>query len=165
MSGPPPKPTERRQRRNIGPRLGLVSSAPATAPPAPSGLLKATREAWDALWASPLAQFLDPVTDGPVLRRLWSLYDERERAYRGYRRARLVEGSQGQLVLNPLGRLMMQMDAEIRQLEDRIGLSPRARLQLGITLGEAARSLADLNRALEIDDDDDDADPRLYAIS
>jgi hypothetical protein len=36
-------------------------------------------------------------------------------------------------------------DAEIRQLEDRLGLNPRSGLQLGIQFSEAARSLEELN--------------------
>ena len=165
MSGPPPKPAEKRQRRNLRPKMGVVVATQPEAPPPPAGLLKSLRSAWTALWSSPLARFWDPVTDEPVVRRLWQLYDERERAYRGFRRERLVLGSQGQMVLNPLGRLVAQLDAEIRQLEDRVGLSPRARLQLGITIGEAARSLADLNRALDVDYDDGDEDPRLEVVS
>jgi hypothetical protein len=81
-----------------------------------------------------------------------ALYDERERAYRAYRRERLVTGSTGQLLLNPLRRAMSNFDSEIRQLEDRFGLNPLARARLGIQIGEAARTLADLNRMLEDDD-------------
>jgi phage terminase small subunit len=55
-------------------------------------------------------------------------------------------------VLHPLGRMMGVMDSEIRQLEDRFGLNPLARARLGITIGEAARTLADMNRMLEEDD-------------
>ncbi len=106
-------------------------------------------------------------TDGTAILRLFTLYDERERAYRAFRRQRLIKGSQGQAVLSPMGRAMQEFDAEIRQMEDRLGLSPRARLQLGITFGQAAQTLADLNRQLDEDSDSADdhgeteqADPR-----
>ncbi len=59
------------------------------------------------------------------------------------------------MVLNPLGRQLCKFDSEIRQLEDRLGLTPRARLQLGIVYGEARGSLDDINRSLKIDYDDD----------
>jgi hypothetical protein len=64
-------------------------------------------------------------------------------------------------VLNPLLKHVAALDGEIRQLEDRFGLTPLARLRLGVTFGEAHRSLADLNRALieEVDGDVED-DPR-----
>ena len=54
-------------------------------------------------------------------------------------------GSQGQKILNPMYRQRSAVDAEIRQLEDRFGLHPKAGLQLGIVYGEAARSLEELN--------------------
>lgn len=150
------KPDIRRQRRNARgrERKGLVvfprpEITPIECPPPPRGLLKRYRDSWQEFWRSKLAGTADPVTDLPAIERLWTLYDERERAYRGYRRERLVIGSHGQPVLNPLGRVISVCDAEIRALEDRLGLNPRARMQLGIALSEAAKSIADLNRALE----------------
>lgn len=129
----------------------------------PANLLASTKAIWRSFWRSALAQAVDPNTDTAAIVRLFTLLDERERAYRGFRRKRLMEGSQGQSVLNPLARAMNAFDPEIRQLEDRLGMTPRARLQLGITLGEAAKSLAELNRILEEDSNDEeneDRDPR-----
>jgi hypothetical protein len=117
----PPKPAERRQRRN--PRdLGTVVSVPQTARPAPAmpaGLLAPVRASWAAFWASEQASLVMPADH-----RRWcvfSLLDERERSAKAARRQRLVEGSQGQLVLNPLLKYVASLDAEIRQLEDRFG--------------------------------------------
>jgi hypothetical protein len=90
-----------------------------------------------------------------AIRRYFSLSDERERIYRGFRRKRMVLGAAGQKVLNPMGRALHAFDSELRQLEDRLGLTPRAGLQLGIQLTQAARSLAELNQALEDDDEDE----------
>jgi P27 family predicted phage terminase small subunit len=134
-------------------------------PEPPDGLLVATQTAWAEFWGSDLARVIDPVTDGHAVRRVFTLYDERDRAYREFRKERLVKGSQGQKVLNPLGRLMHELDAEIRQMEDRLGMNPRSRLQIGITFGQAAKSLQDLNRNLENDNDNSggtviDVDPR-----
>jgi hypothetical protein len=97
------------------------------------------------------------------LRRLFDLYDEHERALRAYRRKRLVPGSQGQPVINPAGRLLRELAGEIRQLEDRYGLSPMARLKLGHQGATAALTLAELNRTLE-NDAHEDEDPRLKVI-
>ena len=169
MSGPAPKPVARRQRRNKTPELVVQDGGGnALLPPASRYWLKQTRDAWADYWGSALAQIVEEDTDGPAIRRLFNLNDERERAYRGYRQDRLVIGSQGQRVINPLARVMSALDAEIRQLEDRLGLTPKARLQLGITYGEAAKSLEALNSALGGDDGDDDEtkeeDPRLAAV-
>ena len=163
----PPKPAERRQRRNRPAEVGLVLAPPVTAelPAPPRELLADTVRAWEGFWRSPLATVVTLETDLPALERLFTLYDERCRAYRAFRRARVVEGSQGQAVLNPLGRQMLAYDAEIRQLEDRFGLTPMARLRLGVQLGAAQRTLADLNRALEEEERGDEEDPRLQAVA
>lgn len=164
MPGPTPKPTSRRQRRNVRPAIVLprgVESAAANLPAPPRGLLATTVQQWTAYWSSPVGQLADPDTDMPAVMRLFSLYDERERAYRSFRKKRLVKGSQGQPVVNPAWRQVPIMDAEIRQLEDRLGLTPQARLKLGVTFGDAARSLDDLNRDLDVDDDATRQDPRL----
>jgi hypothetical protein len=129
-------------------------------------LLKATREDWVEFWRSPLGSLAVPA-DIPAVRRLFTLYDERTRAYNGYRRKRLVLGGNKQQALNPLLAAMGMLDKEIRALEDRFGLTPMARLRLGVALGEAARSLEDLNRGLDDDPDDDageDADPRVRVV-
>lgn len=156
MPGPLPKPAARRQRQNR-PALITLPSRPTVAPDAPDGLLAASYAAWHALWASPVASTYLP-SDLPALRRLFALTDERERAFRVARKAgRLSEGHKGQPVLNPALRYVGDLDAEIRQLEDRFGLTPRARMQLGVAFGEAHRSLDALNAEfLEATHDDGD---------
>ncbi len=134
-------------------------------PPAPSGLLKATREDWATFWTSALATLVT-LADRPALRRLFTLYDERSRAYRGLREfGRLIDLEHGGK-LNPLASYLKACDAEIRMLEDRFGLSPISRLRLGVALGEAAKSLDELNRSLDADDDPDEptADPRVRVV-
>lgn len=153
----PPKPTAlraNRERRDVG--LVPLSGGAVQAPDPPPGLLASSKASWARFWSSPLARITVPDTDLLALSRLWSLYDERARMQRGIRKARLVKGSMGQPRANPLYAQMAVFDAEIRQLEDRFGLSPRSRLQLGVILGDAARSLEDVNAELESDEPDDD---------
>jgi P27 family predicted phage terminase small subunit len=123
-----------------------------------------TQSAWEAFWASDVASLVTKA-DVPAVTRLHDLRDERERAYRGYRKERFVTGSTGQPVLNPLAKAMATLDAEIRALEDRFGLTPQARLRLGVVFGEAHRSLDQINRELDIEIEaaEDDDDPRLAA--
>ena len=125
--------------------------------------LDSTVDAWNRLWSSDVAQVLELDSDIESVVRWVSLLDERERTFRAFRQKRMVEGSQGQPVLSPLWQVVQSCDRELRALEDRIGLSPRARLQLGITYAEAGKSLDELNRLLERDDQDDAEieDPRL----
>ena len=166
--GPIPKPTARRQRRNRErPRLevhtGTVadiepqSKLPAVRsemPPYPKSILKVTKQRWATYWNSDIA-IVATAVDLPMVERLHRRYDERERAFREVRKAgRLAVGSQGQQVLHPLLKYIDQCEQEIRALEDRLGLSPHARLRMGATLAGAKRTLDDANRNLEVDHDD-----------
>jgi P27 family predicted phage terminase small subunit len=117
-------------------------------PEPPSGLLRATRDDWAAFWSSPLRALVTPA-DMPALERLFQLRDEQARLWRGYRRKRLVEGSQGQPVASPFFGMALKLEGEIARLEGQFGLSPAARLRLGVTFGQAARTLEDLARDLE----------------
>ncbi len=153
---PKPKPLRQNtERRDIG--LVAISGGRPEPPAPPAGLLAETVADWQAFWTSALASAAVPATDLPAITRLFRLRDERERMARVVRKARVVLGSEGQPRANPLYSQINSFDAEIRQIEDRFGLTPMARLKLGITLGDAARSLADLNAELDGDLDDDAA--------
>lgn len=145
-----------RQRFELVPGERIVTPAP------PKGLLAVTVQEWATFWESPLARYVAGADLGDLVR-LFRLKDERERAYRGFRKERLVLGSKGQPVLNPLGAYVLQLDAELRQLSDRFGLSPKARAHLGIDLGKAKRTLEDVNRDLN-DPDETENDPDLAAV-
>lgn len=152
----PRKPADRRQNHKTA-DLQLVAGGKAevVTPDPPDGLLPETAEWWGELWSSDIRQAWER-SDWPALRRLAEMYDERERALKAYRSQRLVEGSQGQPVLNPMWKVAEQLDKEIRQLEDRFGLSPKARLQLGITFGQAQTSMQALMEAMTDGESDDD---------
>ena len=128
------------------------------APVVPEGLLPEVELWWESFWLSPVAEATYSGTDLPALERLAGLYDLRERARRSVAEFLLVEGSQKQKVLNPLVRAMVPWDNEIRQLEDRFGLNPKARIQLGIQLGQARATLDDLMAPTR--DPAPDEDPR-----
>lgn len=149
-----------RETQDVG--LVVIGDRIAEAPPPPDArLLAVTRDAWIDFWSSPLARLVSTKTDLMALRRLFLWYDEQERALRAYRRRRLVTGSTGQMVLNPV--LKAIAPGDVLALEDRFGLNPRARLALGVILGDAQRSLADINAELD-SDEDEPPDPRLAAM-
>lgn len=125
-----------------------------------------TKEVWFAYWQSDVSRLCGEESL-PSLRRLYDLYDERTLTFQAVQKSgvRLIQGSQGQHVQNPLLRYISELDREIRQLEDRFGLTPLSKLQLGVTFGDAARSLEDLNRAFENQQpEEDEPDPRRDAI-
>lgn len=151
MPGPPRKPEGRRQRW-AGPKVLNLPSAGVQnvdnsslphpldgALPPPAGLLKRTRVAWERFWESDVAQAIQAESDMPMVERLFRLRDDRERAHRAYRADPLIQGSQGQSVLNPMAQVVKNCDSEIRALEDRLGLNPQARLRLGIVLDDVRR--------------------------
>lgn len=114
------------------------------------------KKQWGEFWESKMAGEINLAFDRSAVFRLFSLYDERERCYREYRKKRVVEGSRKQPIVNPLARHGAQLDNQIRQMEKDLLMNPKARLQAGIV--EAGASIDDLNRAL--DEDDETEDPR-----
>lgn len=161
-NGPTRKSPDDRQRRNKPQHLELVAAADQLAevpdghPGPPDGMLDKTRERWAAFWTSPVAKLVDRTSDLPALERLFELYDDCSRYRTAIRKDQMVVGSQGQMVRNPFVKDLKDAQAEVRQLEDRFGLSPRARLGLNLTLGTTAKTLADLNADFTGGVDDDD---------
>lgn len=129
------------------------------APEARPVWLKATREAWDALWRSDVALAVGE-HHLPAVFRLFELRDQQERAMRLYRRQPLVDGSQKQPVANPAMGTALSLERAITALEDRLGLTPKAQANLGIAIGQAGLTAAELNRMAQEAADDDDGDTR-----
>ena len=151
------KPAEKRQGRGTADAGLLPRDTGSVAVPQPDqAWTPGTVERWQDFWTSPLAGQVE-TSDHGALRRLHWLYDEIERLILAIEdTGRVVSGSQGQPRANPLYKQVQEFQAEARQLEDRFGLSPKARLQLGITFAEAASSLDALNERLAKRMSDDD---------
>jgi hypothetical protein len=124
-------------------------------PEPPHGLLRSTLLEWERFWQSSVADAVDREADLAAVARLFTLRDEFERAHRVYRRRPFVPGSAGQPALSPAARLMTWLAPAMLALEDRFGLSPRMRAQLGLNMIDVQRQL-DETVAL-----DDEPDPRL----
>lgn len=163
---PVPKRPDRRQRTNPT-GLGLVEVRPVVEPPtADPKWLAVTRAHYEAFWTSPNAALVLPA-DLPALRRLFAFRDEQERALRAYRAEPVWKGSKGQPVVSGFAEEYARLERLVAPLEDRFGLSPLARLKLGVQFGQAAESLDAINAALAGDTDEDDdrgEDPRLSMI-
>ncbi len=143
------KPLDQREHRIRPTVVDIGAYKKRDIPKLKGRYLKITKEWWEDFWNSDLATAIDHKSDQSAVYRLATLIDERERVYKQAKKDRLVVGSQGQVVLNPLYSAMLKLDAEIRQLEDRIGMNPKARVSLGISIGQAKKSLSDLNAELE----------------
>lgn len=142
----PPKDPERRQRAHQGPQpradLTLLPSK-LQAPAPPDGLPERWATEWIEFWRSEISRTVLPESM-PALRRLFGYRAELDRL-NDANPDPLVPGSQGQMVLNPILRRTGQLEAQIVALEDRFGLTPKARIMLGASLADTARSLEDLN--------------------
>ena len=136
MPGPPAADPERRVRRNVD-AVNVVVAPVDVAPSPPALKYSALVDEWLELWAHPLARTI-VATDVPALRRLFEMRDELHELTDDIRLSPLVEGSLGQLVLNPLHKRAQALEKAIAALEDRFGLTPKARLGVGIRLGQLA---------------------------
>lgn len=122
-------------------------------PPVPMDLSPKFRRQWDDFWKSPVARLTLPSLDTDAVEMLFHLRQERDLLLRRGRKQRLVAGSAGQMVINPLLSHSIAVQREIRAFEDRLGLTPKARLALGALIGDAARNIADANADFEDDTD------------
>lgn len=128
MPGPPPKPDHER-RRNTPPALGWTDypNTPRTDPPPPlpddgRAWPDATRTAWAALWSLPVA-------------RAWDASGFTLRCWLEVRR--LIDTGRGSAALY----------GELRQIEDRHGVTPKAALACRIRLVDPADAAPDTSPA------------------
>ena len=138
MSGPARRPLE--QKRKLGnPGKEVLPTPTSTAtltpatgiPPAPADLGDTGREVWDRLWSAGQA-WLSPQTDRDILTRLCQAHDQREEMRGelesvGY----LVEGSMGQMRINPVVPALRALESQMTALEGLCGFNPSDRGRLG----------------------------------
>jgi len=133
---------------------------PEAIPQPPKGLDRRLRRAWRAFWESSVAQVASEV-DGPIIRRLFELYLQREHALKAVEAGMFMKTPTGVRV-NPALDALLKLEGVILRLENEIGVTPMARARLGIAVGDAVLTAAELNRIVkESDDRDDDEDTKL----
>lgn len=149
------KPPERRQtsRTRSGehkpdPTLVLVrAAAPRVPPPQPQWRPEVV-EAWNDFWMSPLADSkLLAVTDQPALLRLFEFRSRLLNAIAAFEAEPIVEGSMKQATLSPWALEVNRLETVVAKLEALFGLTPMARMKLGISFEEGI-SLAARNAQL-----------------
>jgi hypothetical protein len=157
---PPRKRSDQRQdNRQARELVVLAGGAGVSVPQARDEWRDEMRTAWDEFWSSDVAQAIE-VEHLPALRRLFEMRDLQSRAWERYRAQPYVDGSMGQPVTNPAFAEATKLESACVALEDRLGLSPKARANLGIAIGQAALTAADLNRMAQ-EGDSADADDVL----
>lgn len=122
------------------PRSSMVAAPPPPEnmagrpdiPPVPSSLGSVGERVWFEVWEAG-GEAYNPVTDAYIVERYASLQERRQSlmemlSAEGY----VTVGSQGQVVAHPAARLLQDVESKLLPLEDRLGLSPEARIRLGI---------------------------------
>lgn len=160
----PKKPPGTAVDSRNGARLSLVAPAAGVTgvPTAPKGLPAPERRWWREFWASPQAALI--LSTEHVIVQRWA------EALARYRQATeladadpISKGSMGQEVESPYYGIAEKALKTAERCEAQLGLGPLHRMKLGVQVGEASRSLADLNAALTAGGDlgDDGGDPRV----
>lgn len=158
MANKPHKPPDKLQgHRQKGKHLRVLVGDPNAPVPdlpeelqgGPAKCLPSTLAAWEGFWRSAVGGGADRSSDMPRLYRWIIDVDELTRVTRSLRRKRLVAGSMGQPVLNPLASYKAQLERSIAATEEHFGMTHLARMRLGIAAGQAQKTLDDLNADLD----------------
>lgn len=149
--GPLPKPASQQHRKQSPRALRVLTPGekPSGKPPKPpDGIGIEARRVWRAFWRSAISQAVDPDADMHRLRRWMQAVDQYERVLAAFEAEMVVRGSHS-MVLNPLAHRLARLEGEIGRAEVNLGLTPIARLRLGITFGQAQITAATLTKTLE----------------
>lgn len=141
----PKKPAHLAADRRNGQRtqLAVPDGSRLARPEMPAGLEEAGRLAWDEYWSDPVSAAFT-MADAELVREYVGAVGRRALYQRRLDAEPVTEGSQGQLVVAPWAKLLSREDQLITAARDRLGLSPKSRAMLGIAIGEAQRTAADL---------------------
>lgn len=124
--------------------LKVLQGGQASHPAPLEGWAEETAASYEAFWGSEVANVVKAEHHHSILR-LFEMRDLQARALRRYRDLPYVDGSMGQPVTNPAFAEATKLETQITALEDRLGLTPKAMANLGIAVGQAALTAADLN--------------------
>ena len=124
-------------------------------PDAPRRWLKVTKERWEAYWLSPVAKAAHEV-DLDAIETVFDRIDEIRRLKTAGRKERIVRGSKGQPRMNPLLEKAYQLEDSLPKFWAELGLTPKARAALAINVGQAQKTIEDMNREVEAVVDDND---------
>lgn len=139
------KSSTQAKSNGTAPRLSVVKPVePKEHPSAPGGLQSMALEAWDAVWLMPQASAFEGAHRLVLVRWVKAL-DAWSRALTVVEAEPLVEGSQGQPVANPLMAWVASREIEMEKCERQLGVGLRNAADLGISVGQAKLTAAQLN--------------------
>ena len=150
--GPAPKPADQREAKprrarksDAGAELVLLEQPDRVVPDPPAGLSAESLKRWDAFWRSELVITVREV-DWPAIARLFRYYEQWEIFMGLAETDPMATGSMGQTVDNPAAGEAARLEGLIRSLESDLGLTPMARLKLGLTMAQGQLTAEHINR-------------------
>lgn len=156
------KPEAARQDNRSDRQRLLPEPAPGSSlaelPPAPAGIGGTALAAWVNFWSSKVGEAQEPV-DLIVAHRWVLVLDEWHKAMDAIRdetpgvegHGRFGYGSMGQLVANPLMQWAKSLANELHSLEQQLGIGLRHRSDLGVAVGQARLTAAELAEKAQAD--------------
>lgn len=159
------KPVEERGGHHALPAVLDAGAVVLVAPALPARLSKLPphlRERWDGLWTSPVAAVLDPVSDLEPMTRLFELYGldaTMGKAVNNYMDWLASDNPYAGAEDEPkefdpqFARVRLAVAAEVRQLEQTLGITPRGRLVIGAAVAAAGRGQPQAERPRDDADD------------
>ncbi len=150
------KPVDERAGHHAAPALIEAASGSLVAPawPGMRELPDDLAERWVAVWTSPVAAVLDPVSDLEPMTRLFSLYQRGRQLDEAFeRQLGWLEAGDVDMPFDPqFARVLVAIAGEIRQLEQTLGITPRGRL----VIGAAVAAVGKAQQGEQVHDDADD---------
>lgn len=139
------KPVEERGGHHALPAVIPASSGTLVAPEPPPRVPVHLHGRWAQFWTSPVAQVLDPVSDLEPAARLFELYgldQDMGKAVNNYMEwmQNRPEDDEGFQFDPQFARVRLAVAAEVRQLEQMLGVTPRGRLAIGAAVAAAGRA-------------------------
>lgn len=153
-------------KRNGQQVLGVVAGLKVEKFAPPRGLSKPAKDAWTDFWDDRPALLVTPAAKVVLLRWVDAL-DRYLRTIAEADNAPLVEGSQGQEVINPLYKIAEQAMTVVERCEKQLGIGGLNAASLGLAAISEQRSLAQMNARYSEPGDvegDDEPDPRSLRV-
>jgi P27 family predicted phage terminase small subunit len=157
------KPREllRNQRPDRMTAVTLLPQPDRKTPRTPAGLHPVAQHAWREFWASDVSYAVDLHADLGALKRWAHCISERARFSELVAHSPLVKGSRDQLRRNPLVDHIAVLNSEIARCEDHFGMTPLARMRLGIaSAGAEVGRMAVERRRATVEHQSEYDDPR-----
>jgi P27 family predicted phage terminase small subunit len=119
----------------------MVAEGEPPVQPCPGGVVPRAKEAWERLWQSPLRRAYED-SDLPALFRWLWWYDQWLRtAEQISQTGPTRRGARGDVVLRSSVRFLNACEAALQSLEESLGLTPLARMRLGLVFSNGPSAL------------------------